>query len=533
MNRLVVQTQPLLRARRTALVLAVLLTISSVSHGWNMFHYPYFENDEGTYMSQAHAVMTTGELAHYTYWYDHAPVGWMQIGVWGVVTAPFSGDGFSMESGRTFMWALHLLSTLLVYGIARKITKDDFPAIIAVLVFSLSPIALTYQRRILLDNIQVFWNLVAFYLILGDRRTLLHFAGSAIAFSMAFLSKETGVFFTPAMLFTIWAGAPKHHRNFAIILWLGVCFVMGISYPLYALLNGELFPYGSALGGAQPHVSLLETLRFQLGRPGGFFLDPTSSFMNTLRGLTAGRDWPSDPFIIGAGIVCMGVVTLLSIGMPKLRPLAAMTLCYAYLYIRGGLVIDFYVVPIIPFFALCIGFAFNLMGQLVQALVPPGNPLRVARFAAVASLVPFAPIYTSPIVYTQDQTTAQQEAVAYIQQNLPRDSFILIDNYAYLDFYGEFENAHYYWKVDGDPEINDIIAGNWCKVDYVLWTPQVDWDAYNHGLEIVRLSLDNSEVMQSFYGDGRHYEVRRVLDGDCRETEVVNVPSAAGDDGEG
>lgn len=528
MHVMKVNHQPLHQARQTIVILVALLMISAIAHGANMFHWPYFENDEGTYMSQAHAVMTTGRLAHYTYWYDHAPVGWIQIGLWGKLVEPFVGQAaaFSIESGRIFMLVLHLVTTALVYGIARKVTRSQYPAIIAVLIFALSPVALTYQRRVLLDNIQVLWNLIALYLIMGEKRTLLQVSASAVAFSMAFMSKETGVFFTPAMLGVLWLNTTRHNRWFAIMLWLGICFLIGISYPLYALLNTELFPYGSALGGSTPHVSLLGTLQYQFGRPGGFFLNPDSSFMVTFRGLTAGRDWPSDPFLIMGGIICVGVAALLALRVKPLRPVALMTASYALLYIRGGIVIDFYVIPIIPFFALCIAFAVYYLAKLIMTLmqVLPLARLRPALGYGIATLalLPFVPLYSSTIVYTNDQTTAQEETVEYIRANLPRDAFILIDNYAFLDFHGDFENAHYYWKVDGDPAINSIIDGNWCNVDYVLSTPQVVFDAYQQGLRIVRLSLDNSEIMANFFGDGRHYEVRRVIDGDAAECGEVS-----------
>ncbi len=536
MHILKVNPQPLLQARQTIIILMLLLTVSAVTHGSNMFHWPYFENDEGTYMSQAHAVMTTGKLAHYTYWYDHAPVGWIQIGFWGKIVEPFVGRdaAFSIESGRVFMLVLHLISTALVYAIARKMTRSEFPAIIAVLIFTLSPVALTYQRRVLLDNMQILWNLVALYLIMGERRTLLHVVGSAVAFSMAFMSKETGVFFTPAMLIILWMNTERHNRWFALITWLGICFLIGISYPLYALLNSELFPFGSALGGSSPHVSLLGTLSFQLGRPGGYFLDPGSSFMITFRGLTAGQDWPADPYMIMGGIICMGVITLLAIREKPLRPLALMALAYSLLYIRGGIVIDFYVIPMIPLFALCIGFAVYYLAKLstiaLQVLPLPRLRPVLGYSLGVLAMLPFVPVYSSTIVYINDQTTAQEAAVVYIRENLPRDAFILIDNYAFLDFYGDFENAHYYWKVDGDPAINSIIEGDWCNVDYVLSTPQVAFDAYQQGLTIVRQALDNSEIMESFFGDGRHYEVRRVIAdqaGACDEVSevVMFVPS--------
>src|SRR5437899_7066958 len=61
------------------LLIATILLFAALLHGINMFHFPYYEDDEGTYMSQAWAIVKEGQLTPYTYWYDHAPVGWIQI----------------------------------------------------------------------------------------------------------------------------------------------------------------------------------------------------------------------------------------------------------------------------------------------------------------------------------------------------------------------------------------------------------------------------------------------------------------------
>src|SRR5436190_17569797 len=71
---------------RAWLWLGLVLVVTIVAHAVNMFEFPYYEDDEGTYVSQAWAVLSEGRLAPYTYWYDHAPVGWFQIAAWGLVT---------------------------------------------------------------------------------------------------------------------------------------------------------------------------------------------------------------------------------------------------------------------------------------------------------------------------------------------------------------------------------------------------------------------------------------------------------------
>ncbi len=61
-----------------------LVGIGLVAHGLNMFHYPSFtlRDDEGIYAAQAWAVLRLGQLSPYTYFYDHAPGGWLLLAAW-------------------------------------------------------------------------------------------------------------------------------------------------------------------------------------------------------------------------------------------------------------------------------------------------------------------------------------------------------------------------------------------------------------------------------------------------------------------
>ena len=94
-------------------IIAVLLLISGISHGYNMFHFPYYENDEGVYMSQAWSLLTQGRLSPYTYWYDHAPFGCMLIALWTKLTGGFFTFGLSVNSGRVLMLVFHLVIAYL------------------------------------------------------------------------------------------------------------------------------------------------------------------------------------------------------------------------------------------------------------------------------------------------------------------------------------------------------------------------------------------------------------------------------------
>jgi len=103
------------------LLILSLLFVAAFLHGFNMFHFPYYEDDEGTYMSQAWAVANQGQLAYYTYWYDHAPLGWIQIAAWTMVTGGFHTFGPAVETGRVLMLVMQVGSTVIVYRIARRI----------------------------------------------------------------------------------------------------------------------------------------------------------------------------------------------------------------------------------------------------------------------------------------------------------------------------------------------------------------------------------------------------------------------------
>src|SRR5690349_20371986 len=75
----------LLAGGLTAVVLAVLAV--------NITGFPMASDDEGTYLAQAWAVATGKGLAHYTYWYDHPPLAWIQLAALSWIPALFQVDG--------------------------------------------------------------------------------------------------------------------------------------------------------------------------------------------------------------------------------------------------------------------------------------------------------------------------------------------------------------------------------------------------------------------------------------------------------
>ncbi|MDQ4063738.1 MAG: hypothetical protein M3122_07605, partial [Actinomycetota bacterium] len=98
---------------RTA-ILAILL-IAAIFTGTNMFRYPQYEIDEGTYMGSAWAMFEQGKLYFYTYSYDHPLLGWFQVGAFGELVGGFLRFGTSVNTGRVLMLVATVISALLVY----------------------------------------------------------------------------------------------------------------------------------------------------------------------------------------------------------------------------------------------------------------------------------------------------------------------------------------------------------------------------------------------------------------------------------
>src|SRR5258708_13487619 len=88
-----------------------LMLIAGIAHAWNMFHFPYFENDEATYVSQAWSFIHGVQLSPYIYYYDHAPLGWIFLGLWFFVTCGLTTFGhIPLFPGIFFFFILPIFS---------------------------------------------------------------------------------------------------------------------------------------------------------------------------------------------------------------------------------------------------------------------------------------------------------------------------------------------------------------------------------------------------------------------------------------
>ena len=315
-------------------IIATVLLISGISHGYNMFNFPYYENDEGVYMSQAWSLLTQGKLAPYTYRYDHAPAGWMLIALWVKLTGGFFTFGTSINSGRVLMLLLHLGTTFLLFYITEKFSKSMLAAILAVIIFSWSPLGIYFQRRVLLDNIMIFWVFLSLALLVKDRLKLSHIILSGVVFGIAVLTKENAIFFIPTFMYAVYSRAHLYHRSFAVFNWLAVSVLIISFYLLYALFNNELFP-AAIVNGKPLHVSLISALHEQVGRGASYpFWDSRSDFYYNL------QKWLSrDSLSILMGGFATILTIVISIKEKSLRIPMFLSIMFWVFLMRGKLVI--------------------------------------------------------------------------------------------------------------------------------------------------------------------------------------------------
>lgn len=483
-----------------------LLLVGLIAHGLNMFNFPSFtfNGDEGIYTGQALAVLQ-GKLAPYTYFYDHAPGGWIFLAAWMALTGGPHTFGSAIDSGRVLMLLLHLAIIHRLYRVAREFGCGRSAAALAGLLFALSPLTLFYGRPVMLDSMMLFWLLISLDLLLDGQGRLSRLVLSGVCFGIALLTKETAIFLLPAMLLLALQERRAHHGRFAVFGWLLPMAFVASWYLLYAALKNELLPPG-LLGDSRPHVSLLGTLLWQMGRDGGGMFNWHNQFWHFLR-----EDWMlRDPILIVAGVVAIGVNlargirdrVALAVGLLGLLPL--------YYLARGGLVFNFYILFAVPFFALNIAAVIALVFGHMKRWPWATAAIVVALVAMLA--LNWWSIGSAGPLYSARSGQAGHAAIGWIRANLPPTSTIIADDAFWPDLRvpapgaPAFPNIHSHWKVGQDPEVGvGVFRNDWRTVDYLIMTPglannfagttyPVAQDALRHARMIRRWAIDGTVV---------------------------------------
>ena len=357
---------------RGALVAAAILAaVAALALGMNLTGFPYHENDEGTYVAQAWAVTSLGRLAPYTYTYDHAPLGWLTIAAWTTILGGSQRFGTAVDTGRALMLLVQVASTVLVFGIGLRLSGRVWVGLLAGALFALAPVGLYYHRRVLLDNPATLWLLLGIWLLLprpGAGGTVtagpstVRVVAGGLAFGAAVLTKEVALATLPAL--ALLAARPMPGRGAGAKPSRGSSRQVSRSRSTRSAPPFEVSFCRRAGWDLDPPsgVSLVGGLTEQLarGRDGGL-LSPSSAIWEML-----GRWAREEPLLVLGGTVAAIWLATRWRRSPAASSIGLAVLCLWVFLGRGGIVLPFYLVPLLPLLALSLALALAPLPGLVS-----------------------------------------------------------------------------------------------------------------------------------------------------------------------
>jgi hypothetical protein len=503
---------------RAPLFLVPTLLLAGIVQAWNMAGSPQRIDDEGTYVAQAWAITNLGELAHYTYWYDHPPLGWIQLAGYAQLTGAFERWDVAVMAGREAVLVATLISTALLWQLGRRIGFSQVMATGTALLFALSPLALQFHRQVYLDNIATPWLLGALILATSRKHQLAGHVGAAVAFGIAVLTKETYLLALPLVAFVMYRSAWPATRRYTVSVAATMLALVGFGYILFATVKGELIP-------GPDRVSLLEGIAFQLSSraSSGSVADPDSLIRRTFA-----MWWQLDQVLILAGITA----SLVGLFVGRLRPYAVLVLALVVFMFRPGSYLPVpYIVMLLPFAALLItgviGWAFSRLRPGPSA----GRASAVAILAAfTVAVLTAAPLWATQLrgFLSTDLDGPTASAQAWVESNISRSDRLIVDDAMWVDLVRsgfERENVVWYYKMDTDADVIDASPNGWRDSDYIITTDSMR--TFPEQFPQVNEALINSEVVASFGTGSQTVDIRRIhAEGIAARTEQAEALSA-------
>jgi hypothetical protein len=283
---------------------------------------------------------------------------------------------------------------------------------------------------------------------------------------------------------------------------------LGITYPIYAILKGELVP-------GPGHVSLVEGIDFQLfSRKGsGSVFDPGSPAHEVLNGWIY-----HDPLFLTAGAASVIACAVI----PRLRGPALAGILIMLVALRpGGYLPAMYVIQVLPFFALCVA---GLAQEAVRAARSDRKALRALGVASTAAAIGVAMIGLVPRWFDSARhaltASSNEEFTAvsrWVQQNIadPSDTRILVDDNLWLDMesigFQAPTGVIWFNKLDLDPAVAATAPRGWRDIDYLISTPGLRHALEQSSLPTVHDVVENSRVVASFGAGPDVIEIRQVV----------------------
>jgi hypothetical protein len=487
-------------------ILGILLILTATVRLINLMGSPARLDDEGTYMAQAYAVAEWGELAHYTYWYDHPPAGWLQLALWTVISGPDFG-GNAVAAGRYLMVIVAVITAALLWVLARRIEMSRWAAAAAVALFALSPLAISLSRTVYLDNLANAWLLGAMVLLCSPRYRLSAMFGGATCFGVAVLTKETMLLLLPMFAWLVWTRTAPVTRRYALAVFAAVFGVVVSTYVLMAVLRGELVP-------GPGHVSLWDGIRFQLWErtTGGALDDRYSLKRHTV------DEWlrldPALPFLAVP-------IALAALFVKRLRPFAVGLVVLIAIILRPGYLPVPFILSALPLTALlaagtgevALRYLFRTVEQ--RSVGPPR--FRVPALAAVALIVSIVVSLWLPAyhgVMESDEDASMRQTQHWIEQNVPKTDRLIVDDAFWLNLIRDGRdrrNVVWAYKVDTDEQVRGWAPHGWTDYEWVVSTASLRANMPPNGA--LTEAVAHSQPAAIFGSGGTRVEVLRVDNG--------------------
>ena len=487
-------------------MLGILLILTATLRLINLTGSPARLDDEGTYMAQAYAVAEWGELAHYTYWYDHPPAGWLQLALWTAISGPDFG-GNAVAAGRYLMVIVAVITAALLWALARRIEMSRWAAAAAVAVFALSPLAISLSRTVYLDNLAIAWVLGALVLLCSPRYRLSAMFGAATCFGIAVLTKETMLLLLPMFAWLVWTRTAPVTRRYALAVFVAVFGVVVSTYVLMAVLRGELVP-------GPGHVSLWDGIRFQLWErtAGGALDDPYSLKRHTV------DQWfrldPALPFLAGP-------IALAALFVKRLRPFAVGLVILIATILRPGYLPAPFILSALPLTALLAAgtgeVALRYLFRTVEQRSVGLRRFRVPALAAGALIVSITVSLWLPTYHglmESDDDASMRQAQQWIEQNVPKTDRLIVDDALWLDLIRDGRdrrNVVWAYKVDTDEQVQGWAPHGWTDYEWVVSTASLRANMRPNG--VFTDAVAHSQPAAMFGSGVERVEVLRVDNG--------------------
>lgn len=513
------------RTRRLDAPWWLLGLLATAVTGWVMarglWTAPMRTDDEGTYMAQAYAVLRHWDLAPYTYWYDHPPLGWMIIAAWMAGPGALLDAPTLIAEGRQFMTVLAMVSSFLTVMLVRRLGLSLAAGAVAALVVALSPLAVAFHRMVLLDNIVVPLVLGGLVLALSPRRRLIAVAASGVLIGAAVLVKITAAIVLPFAAWLLWRSFAGPTRRMAVTIWAMAVSGLMLLFPAFAMIKGELLP-------GPGRVSLWQGLRFQLvSRPSnGSVLDGRSAAHAIV------EEWAwFDSWILVGGVAA----AMVALASRRLRPLAGIVLVMALLVLRPGYLPMPFVILAVPFLAVAIAgvieavsrrlirtviaagmhepdIGTNGNGRVRRAVVAIGAVVMASGMLASASAVASDWHVRLGHLMTSDMDAPYRSSTQWVLDNVQPGEVILVDHVTRTDLLGHGypeDTLLWFSRVDNDPAVTARV-GSWEGIDWIVSTHAMRTAPTNG--PIVAEALERS-TPESAWGPERNRIIVSRVDG--------------------